>query len=85
FIYLENQFNNITLSSTSIIEFIIYHSLTTSRHYFSKIYSENCAIIFSNPCLSVIGNTSISKQSGQRFHLENVHKGVSEYFYNVQQ
>ncbi|CAF4028056.1 unnamed protein product, partial [Rotaria sp. Silwood1] len=33
FIYRENQFNNITLSSTSITEFIIYHSLTTSRHY----------------------------------------------------
>ncbi|CAF1058114.1 unnamed protein product [Rotaria sp. Silwood1] len=76
FIYRENQFNNITLSSTSITEFIIYHSLTTSRHYFSKIYSQNRTIIFSNPCLSVIGNTSISKQSGQRFHLENVHEGM---------
>ncbi|CAF3582752.1 unnamed protein product [Rotaria sordida] len=76
FIYRKNQFDNITLSSTSTTEFIIYHSFTTSRHYFSKIFSQNRTIIFSNRCLSVIGNTSIIKQSGQRFHLENVYEGM---------
>ncbi|CAF1361613.1 unnamed protein product [Rotaria magnacalcarata] len=90
FIYRENQFDNITLSSTSTTEFIIYHSYTTSRHYFSKIFPQNRTVIFSNPCLSVIGNTSIIKQSGQRFHLENVYEGMlneegSFYFDSITQ
>lgn len=76
FIYRKNQFNNITLSSTSATEFIIYHSFTTSRHYFSKLIPQNRTIVFSNPSFSVIGNTSIIKQSGQRFHIENIYEGM---------
>jgi hypothetical protein len=76
FVYREHQFDNMTLSSTSTTEFIIYHSFTTSRHYFSQMFPQNRTIIFSNPSLSVIGNTSIMKQSGQRFHLENIYEGM---------
>ncbi|CAF0853613.1 unnamed protein product [Adineta steineri] len=76
FIYHEHQFDNITLSSISTSEFIIYHSYTTSRHYFSQNFSQNRTILFSNPSLSVIGNTSIIQESGQRFHLENIYEGM---------
>ncbi|UJR10803.1 hypothetical protein I4U23_014991 [Adineta vaga] len=76
FIYREHQFDNITLSSTSSSEIIIYHSFTTSRHYFSRIFPQNRSILFTNPSLSVIGNTSIIQQSGQRFHLENIYEGM---------
>lgn len=76
FIYRENQFNNLTLSSTSPTEFIVYHSLTTSRHYFKEIFTANRTVVFANPSLSVIGNTSISKQSAQRFHLENIYEAM---------
>jgi hypothetical protein len=74
FVYRENQFDNITLSSTSTSEFIVYHAFTTSRHYFDRIFPSNRTILFSNPSLSVIGNTSIMKESGQRFHLENIYE-----------
>ncbi len=76
FIYREHQFDNLTLSSTSPTEFIVYHSLTTSRHYFSQNFPQNRTILFSNPSLSIIGNTSIIQQSGQRFHLENIYQGM---------
>ena len=74
FVYREHQFDNITLSSTSTSEFIVYHSYTTSRHYFDRIFLDNRTILFSNPSLSVIGNRSILQQSGQRFHLENIYE-----------
>ncbi|CAF1125316.1 unnamed protein product [Adineta ricciae] len=76
FVYREHQFDNITLSSTSCSEIIIYHSFTTSRHYFSKIFPQNRTILFTNPSLSIIGNITISQQSGQRFHLENIYEGM---------
>lgn len=50
--------------------------MTTSRHFFSQIFSENRTVIFSNPSLSVIDNTSIIQQSGRRFHLENIYEGM---------
>ena len=86
FIYREHQFDNITLSSTSTSEFIVYHSFTTSRHYFDQIFPQNRTILFLNPSLSVIGNTSIIQESGQRFHLENIYEGMliqeSSFYFN---
>lgn len=76
FIFHENQFKNVTLSSTSPTEFVLYHSLTTSRHYFQEIFTNNRTVLFSNPSLSVIGNTTIAKQSGQRYHLENIYEAM---------
>ena len=76
FIYREDQFNNLTLSSTSPTEFVVYHSFTTSRHYFKEIFPVNRTVVFANPSLSVIGNTSIEKQSAQRFHLENIYEAM---------
>lgn len=88
FLYQAHQFDNITLSSSTPTEFIIYHSYSTSRHYYSEHFPENRTILFSNPALSIIGNLSISHQSGRRFHIENVYEAMLQeagsYYYDAQ-
>ena len=87
FVYRAHQFDNITLSDTT--EFIVYHSFTTSRHYLDRVFPANRTVLFSNPSLSVIGNTSILGQSGRRFHLENVYEAMlndeGSFFFDAKQ
>lgn len=74
FVYRDHQFDNVTL--TDATEFIVYHSFSTSRHFFDRLFPENRTVLFTNPSLFVIGNTSIVEQSGRRFHLENVREAM---------